>query len=853
MQQPLTDHAVTHWQRVKVILDEALEQAGEARAAFVAQACAGDLALQAEVERLLSYVETHDAATNTEWLPHLPQTMPEQLGPYRLVRELGHGGMGTVYLAERADAQYRQQVALKLVRHSFGLGPQRVALLERFRNERQILAALNHPNIARLLDGGQTPDGAPYLVMEYIEGEPLDAYCRQRNLPLTERLQLFRQVCAAVHYAHQHLVIHRDLKPSNILVTTSQEARGGTPKLLDFGIAKLLSPELAAQTLHETAPEQRLLTPAYASPEQVRGETVTTASDVYSLGVLLYELLTSHSPYRVNSQASHELIRAVCDEEPEKPSTVEKRRAKEKETLSTAAVSPSFPFSISPSQLRGDLDNIVLKALRKEPARRYGSVEQLSEDLRRYLAGLPVSAHKDSWSYRASKFVRRNKVGVAATVLLVLVLAAGITTTIIQRNRAERRFNDVRQLANALFELDDLIYKLSGATPARKLLVEKALLYLDSLAREAGNDRALQRELARSYLRIAEVQGNPATPNLGDREGALNSYQKALSISQQLVAAKSSDEEARQTLANSYEGVADLLQAKYDLQGALAHYRLALAAESAMSAPTLAKTAIQQNLALLYHKLGTVQGNPLYPNVGDQAGARENYQKCLEIYAALAAADRANPRHRHTLAMQNNSMGDMLKAAGDSAGAEKHFRQAIALAEAITQAHPNDAQYRRSLSIGYTRLARLLDENKRAAEAFALQSKALALVEALAKADTDNRMFQRDLNIACNWLGTFQAHSGDPAGALPVHHRALAVAASLAAAAPNDPDAQYDLAVTHKRMADTLALKKDTAAARESYHRAIAMLEKLAAASPDNENLKNTLARTQTALASLKL
>ena len=313
--------------------------------------------------------------------------------------------MGVVYLAVRADDHYQKRVAIKLVQHGLYTG----AILHRFRTERQILASLDHPNIARLLDGGTTTDGRPYLVMEYVEGLPIDVYCDRHKLSISERLRLFRTVCAAVHYAHQNLVIHRDLKPSNILVSTD-----GVPKLLDFGIAKLLNPELSAPSLVFTESGLQLLTPEYASPEQVRGEPLTTASDVYALGVLLYELLTGHQPYRLTSRRRQDLERVICEVDPLKPSTAISRSDADTETDGTGQRTPATVSQTregQPEKLRrrltGDLDNIVLMALRKEPQRRYGSAEHLAEDLRRHLEGLPVMARPQTFGYRSAKFIRR--------------------------------------------------------------------------------------------------------------------------------------------------------------------------------------------------------------------------------------------------------------------------------------------------------------------------------------------------------------------------------------------------------------------------------------------------------------
>ncbi|HKD18434.1 MAG TPA: serine/threonine-protein kinase, partial [Thermoanaerobaculia bacterium] len=385
------------WRRVKAILEDALEHPEDERHSYIDRACGEDLDLREHVRALARAAEgdggmldATDAVAAGAEVPEPPGRAGERVGAYALEAEIARGGMGVVYLARRADAEFQKKVAIKLMRPGL-IGE---ADLRRFKSERQIAAALDHPNIARLLDGGTTAAGEPYFVMEYVEGRPLLEFCRSHRLPPRARLDLFRRICDAVQYAHQHLVVHRDLKPGNILV-----AEDGTPKLLDFGIAKLMSgPEGITEP---TATFERVLTPEYASPEQVRGRPVTTASDVYSLGVILYELVTDEKPYRIESSDPAELVRLVCERDPDRPST------------RTAGLS-------------GDLDAIVLKAMRKEPEQRYRSVAALSDDLGRYLEGHPVEARRGSAGYRARKFVRRHRVGAAATALVVLALAGGI-------------------------------------------------------------------------------------------------------------------------------------------------------------------------------------------------------------------------------------------------------------------------------------------------------------------------------------------------------------------------------------------------------------------------------------------
>ena len=421
------------WRRVDDLLQSALDCEPTRRASFLDEACAGDHALRQQVEALLA--ADHHASDFLEGSAIEPGTLlpsewssgslvGRRIGAYRIVRQLGRGGMGAVYLAERADEQFRKQVAIKLVEH----GLDSDAILHRFRSERRILASLDHPHIATLHDAGTTDDGLPYFIMEYVEGQPIDVHCATHGLSTRERLHLFNLVCAAVRHAHERHVVHRDLKPSNILVT-----EGGVPKLLDFGIAKLLAQENAQDTANATTAGLRPMTLAYASPEQVHGEPVTPVSDVYSLGVLLYELLTGRSPYRVESQTPGQIARVICEQEPEKPSTV---------------VGPA---------LVGDLDNIVLMALRKEPSRRYGSVAQFADDLRCHLEGRPVLARRVSLGYRTAKFVTRNKTAVVSAAAGVMVTVAAVTVPpLISRDDGRSSASAPRIRSVAVLPLDNL-------------------------------------------------------------------------------------------------------------------------------------------------------------------------------------------------------------------------------------------------------------------------------------------------------------------------------------------------------------------------------------------------------------
>jgi eukaryotic-like serine/threonine-protein kinase len=510
--------------QAKQIFGEALPLAAPERERLLASACAGRERLRIEVDSLLDAHERAGGflltgATASEWAGAKDLRLGQRLGPYVLESVLGQGGMGVVYRARR-EAPARD-VAIKVVR----LGPGQARLVRRFEIESRVLARLDHPHIAHLFDVGATPDGRPYFVLELADGHSIDRHCAQRQLQLRERLELFLKLCDAVSYAHGRLVVHRDLKPGNVLVTPD-----GTPKLLDFGIAHLLDEGLA-QGVTETG--LRLMTPAYASPEQMRGEPATVATDIHALGLLLHLLLTGRGAFQLKSGAAQELVRVVCLDDAPAPSVDLGRTPTDADRFEP--VEPTLRLA---RMLRGDLDSIVARALRKEPQARYPSVAELEADVRRYLNGEPVLARGGRFRYRAGKFVRRQRLPVALVAGLLLAILAGLATTLwqarvarVERARAERRFADVRRLATSfLFDFHDAIRDLPGSTRARELVVAKATKYLEGLAREAGQDPALQLELARAYQRVGTVQGISGQANLGDATGAARSLTQAWAL-----------------------------------------------------------------------------------------------------------------------------------------------------------------------------------------------------------------------------------------------------------------------------------------------------------------------------------
>lgn len=733
------------WKRLNELFHDALAVPPADRAEFVSRACADDPALASEALQLLS------AHTRDVGLMEQPAIVGAELwqeddgssvigrrfGAYRVLREIGRGGMGAVYLAERADGGFDQRVALKVVKR--GMDSDHV--LARFRAERQILASLEHPNIARLLDGGASDGGQPYFAMEYIEGQRIDEYVRALALP--DRLRLWLQVCGAVSYAHQHLVVHRDLKPANILVTAD-----GVPKLLDFGIARLLNPTTEATS---TFTELRMLTPEYASPEQIEGRHATTVSDVYSLGVVLYELLTGRSPYSPRSRSPRDIADAICTTEPLRPSV--------------AVLEGDASLA---RRLRGDLDTILLTALRKEPSRRYQSVEQLGGDVRRHLEGLPVRARRDTFAYRAGKFVRRHRAGVAAGALVVVALVGGTVATAWEARqaraaqaRAERRFSDVRALAHAvLFDYHDAIKDLPGSTPIRERLVRDALSYLDTLAREAHGDRSLQHELAGAYQRVGDVQGGSRTANLGDTRGALESYGKAERILNGLVAADSGDAQARRGLARTLTAMGFLRFDVGDVAGSLAFTRRA----EAVVAPLVVgpvDAALRLDLAAI-DDLGGV----LLLETGDARASAKRHQLAIRRMEAAPAAERASPALRRALSVAYQHLGDAVGQVSGSAAALESFQQSRAIRAALVSEFPDNADYRHLLSATEFWIGSVLTDMGRYHEALLRHRASLTLDSVDVARDPRNSAYWGGLAFDLLRVGNLLLKLGKPRDAL---------------------------------------------------------------------------------------
>lgn len=804
------------WQRAKDVFQAALTRPPEARAAFLDDACGGDAELRQEIQELLvSHGEAGGFLSRAAGLDSDARAEAseraagaQRIGPYLILDTIAHGGMGTVYRAARDDDTFRKTVALKLIRGGHGSE----FIERRFRQERQILARLQHPNIAAVFDGGTTDDGQPYLVMEHVEGRPVTEFCTAGGLGTRERLALFQTVCGAVQYAHQNLVIHRDLKPDNILVT-----REGVPKLLDFGIAKLL----AAGVDPEEAPTATLLpmmTPEYASPEQVKGEAVTTASDVYSLGVLLYELLAGRRPYALRTESMPEIVRMVCETEPPLPSAAAGE--------SVPAPGATTGRRTARSELRGDLDTIVMKALRKEPSRRYPSVQELSTDIRRHLEGLPVLARPDTLRYRASKFVARHTAGVTAATLVFVSLVGAVVMTTRQARIAERRFQDTRRIANALVsEVHNAIQNIPGTTAARALIVKRGLEYLDRLASEPEQDRALRLELSTAYVKMGDAQGLSDYANLGDSRGALQSYGKALAIRERLSAEAPSDTRAFYEVGVVHNRIGVVLRYTGDVKGAVDHHREALRIAQDSSRALGADAASRRRIVVArYHLAEDLL------SMGRAAEALREGQQGLAIAAQLL---KENPggETRRDYGAPLEVLGDALAMQGDHEGALARFLEILAINEELAAADAHDAQAQLEVVTTQGKVAGQLAALGRLEEASRQLVDAIRTAEELAARDAQDLEVPATLADTRIGYADLLQRTGQP-GALDEYEKALLGLRKVTTAEPSNLRNQGRLAtlLLHKGEAELAAGR--TTAARGSLAEGSSVARALAAKDP---------------------
>jgi len=782
-----------HWARVTALFDQALGRPAAARTAWLQQAC-DDEAVRSAVIALLQTYDT-DPDFLEQPAPFADATPPaadplvgQRLGAYRIERQIGRGGMGVVYEAQRDDRQFDRRAAIKILPV---LGA--ALLAERFQFERQVLAALDHPGIARLFDAGTTGDGVPYFVMEYVDGQPVDAWCREHQLSVRQRVSVLERICEAVAYAHQHLVVHRDLKPGNILVTSD-----GAPKLLDFGIATLLPSETGASAgLTKTG--HRSFTLEFASPEQVRGEPVSTTSDVYSLGALLYLLLAGRTPHALDRLAPLEAMRAVCEVDPPLMSTVADgaRRA----------------------DLRGDLDTVVAVALRKRPQERYGTVAEFAADLRAWREGRAVSAAPASFGSRSRRFVARNRGAVGAGAAVLVSLTVGVAATTWQagiarqeRDKARNRFVQVQQFSRSLlFDVHDSLRTLPGATEPRRLLLDRAVQFLDGLAADASDDDALQMELAEGYRRLGHVQGSSYSDNVGDTAAAAASFEKATRLA----------EAVRERRTDAADRLQLSIRAHYDL----ATIRLARGEQGSSEVAERRHLALVQELeqrhahdpaARAAAAVGYSEQGVMHATRRDLDRARQFYAAAVRLYESLPPHHPARAEHRADYAQVLKRLGAVLIVAENFAESERHYRAALALDDEAIRRDPGnlDAQYAATFSL--SDLGLVVSRQGRVPEATALWLRAMAIRRAALDHDPKNVRAMSGVATLLNRLGGVAAGAHDHGLALQRFREELRLRQALVATLDRTPAAHKGLAFAQANLALNLIAAAKTRSAGEA-------------------------------------
>lgn len=791
------------------IFHDGLEHSGQARAEFLARACGGDQELRSDVEALLAFASegTQSGLESvvgrvTEAIL-LNQKAEAKIGAYRMLRPISFGGMGAVYLAVRADGEYEQQVAIKLVRPDVSVDE----LLVRFRRERQILAQLNHPNIARLLDGGVTASGSPYLVMEFVDGIPIDEYCRRQKLSTRAILDLFRTTCVAVQYAHRNLLVHRDIKPSNILVTGE-----GVPKLLDFGIAKLLTPH---ETNGEsgaplTRPADRLMTLEYASPEQVRGEAVTTATDVYSLGALLYELLTRQRLFDFGKADALEAQRRICEDDPPRPSTLD----------------PSIPH---------DLDSITMMALRKEPALRYPSADDLSRDLERFQKGYPVQANAGVWSYRASKFLRRNKAWVGAALLGVGLIVAWIVSVRSEQARTHERFNQVREMAESfLFKFDESLQGIVGVTKSRQLVVSEGLKYLQELSRAAAHDDGLAKEIAEAYGRIAAIQYRPGYPHLGDPSGASESLTRQAALLKPLARKHPDDVELGTKLGDCYAMLSQALVAVSNQDRLAREYLL----RSTQLLETLSNQAPSNPSVLKALGNANMIAGVAALDHGDAPMALKRFRSALLARERSVALGPGDPDSQANVGWTHLWIGDVLGGSssyqlGDFEGALHEYRIVESVGRELYKRNPNRVVAVRLTSAALSHRSETLARLHRNAEALATIEQWLPVDEEQVRRDPASLEAARDLNVSYGLIGKYNANLGRRDEAVQAYQEQVRLRTLLVQQHPDSLPLRIDLAVSETNFAENLVKLRKLRMAESYAQRAAAAWQDIVRRKPE--------------------
>jgi serine/threonine protein kinase len=747
---------IERWNLIQDIFKGALELPSlEERAEYLKRACGDDENLRCEVASLLANDNTRTAtlhslvANNLQGLAQASvfSEIGDRVGPYRLVRVLGGGGMGIVYLGVRSDDHYFQIVAIKMIRK----GMTSPASVQRFRAERQILATLTHPNIGVILDGGDTEDGRPYIVMEYVEGEPITMASETHSLSIRQRIELFRSVCSAVCYAHQKMVVHRDIKPANVLLTP-----GGTVKLIDFGISKSLAPELIPGGLVPTEDGQRLMTPDYASPEQLLGRKVTRATDIYSLGVVLFELLTGSRAYSLRDLSPGEAEKVVFEREIRKPSSISGLPKQTKQILA------------------GDLDRIVLMAMEKDPSRRYASAEDLDQDLLRFLEGKPVRARRSTSFYRLSRFLARHKMASLMAGAISAVFAGSMLFFLLESHAADARLKHVQTLADsAISDMTQTLQQSSASVELQASVFRSTLTYLNQLRQYSGNDPRLLLKLSKAFGRVGDLEGSPVTASLGNTGNAIASYKEAL---QTAIAARDRlpSEESLKAVVEAYQQLGQLEFFSGTLREARNQYQQSLTVARELSMRKPGDPLCNRLLAMNFSGLGYVQLNSLET---DQAV--ESLRTAVRV---LGTDSNGAEDHDRTLATFYGRLGLALNEFGSNREAIASHEKAIAIAEDLVRKFPS-RRTKRGLFALYSNIVGTLAGREilnagKVREAQMYSHRAVALAEELAAGDTTNMQARSDLAGAYIRMGDSLATTS-PAEAHQWYRKSIAVTKEL--------------------------------------------------------------------------